>query len=212
MTVNSNYSSYSAYGASTSSRPKPNFEEMAQQLLDAMDTDGNGTIDEAEFTTAAESSASDSGSSLDATSITNIFNTLDSNSDGSMSTEELVSALQNMKPPEPPQGQEGNMPPPPGGMPPPPPPSEGSDDSSQGLSLEEIFSSLDTNQDGTISSDELMALFGDTTEPSSDSSSTTQTESQASKISADWLQKVLSYYGSSSSTSSNSSSLLNLSA
>lgn len=98
MTVGTNYSSYTSYGSSTSSTEKtskPNFEEIAAEMLSSMDTDGDGSISSTEFTTAA-SNNSNAG---------DIFSLLDTDSSGSMSTEEFVTALKNMKPPEHAQGE-----------------------------------------------------------------------------------------------------------
>ena len=214
MTVNSNssaYSSYSSSGVSSSSqRVKPDFEKMAQELLTSMDTDNNGSIDKTEFSTAVQALDSSSSSSKSAT---DIFNTLDANSDGSMSSEELMTALKNTKPPEPPQGrgqhQEGGMPPPP------PPPSDSSASSSGSSSLSDIFSSLDTNKDGTISADELMALLDDSKSKSGDTTSTSstsasQTDTNTNQLSKNLLKQILTSYGSNSST--NATSQLSLSA
>ena len=197
MTVSSNYSSYASYGYSSSSAPqmsKPSFEEIAQNMLSSMDSDGDGSVSSTEFGAAA------SGSS----SAGDIFSLLDTDSSGSMSTEELVAALKNMKPPEPPQGQ-GNMPPPPGdmgSMPPPPSPTQGA----SGSDASQLFSALDTNQDGSISQEELSALFEDSNSASS------QTEGQTARQGNDWLQKLLSYYGSNDTAENSSASSLSLSA
>ncbi|MCK9371821.1 MAG: EF-hand domain-containing protein [Sulfuricurvum sp.] len=224
MTVSSNYSAYSSNStsgvSSASQKGKPDFEKMAQELLNSLDTDKSGSIDKAEFSAAAQALASSSSSSTtDSSSANDIFSTLDTDSSGSMSTEEFVTALKNMKPPEHAQGErEGGMPPPPpGGMPPPPPPSESS--SSESESATEIFSALDTNQDGTISSEEFMALFEEkssesttaSTETTATASTETETDDAFKTMRNDMLQKILSYYGSNAS-SSNSTSLLSISA
>ena len=125
MTVSSNYSAYSSNSTSSvssaSQKGKPDFEKMAQELLSSLDTDKSGSIDKAEFSAAAQALASSSSNNTtSSSSATDVFNTLDTNSDGSMSTEELVASLKNMKPPATQKGQDGGMPPPPsGGMPPP---------------------------------------------------------------------------------------------
>lgn len=213
MTVNSNssaYSSYSSSGVSSSSqRVKPDFEKMAQELLTSMDTDNNGSIDKTEFSTAVQALDSSSSSSKSAN---DIFNTLDANSDGSMSSEELMTALKNTKPPEPPQGKGQHQE---GGMPPPPPPNDSSSSSSGSSSLSKIFSSLDTNKDGTISADELMALFNDSKSKSGDTTSTSatsasQTDTSTNQLSKNLLKQILASYGNNSST--NATSQLSLSA
>lgn len=172
-----------------------------------MDTDGNGTVDSTEFSAAAQKLASASDSS---SSATDIFSMLDTNSDGAMSTEELVSSMKEMRPPEPPLGEiTGGTPPPP------PPPSEESLESSESSNANEVFSALDTNQDGSISPDELMALFGDSSENSEITVSTEGTSAQkttgSDTMRNNWLEKVLSYYGNNASSSS-AESLLSISA
>lgn len=205
MTVSSNYSSYASYGssatASTGQKTKPNFEEMAKELLSSIDSDGSGTVDLNEFTTAMQSSSSDSTESTQniSSQISDIFSKIDSNSDGAMSSEEFLAALEASKPQKPGGKDEmmGQMPPPP----PPPPPS--SSDESSSSSLSDVFSSLDTNKDGTISQDELLALL----ENSQTEEESTSTQSKnGTKMKDMMLQSILSHY-SSNATSSSSSSL-----
>ena len=154
MTVNSNNSVYSSYGSSSVNaslqRGKPNFEEMANELLASMDSDSNGSIDKAEFSAAAQSMASQSDNTSE---LDEIFSSLDTDSDGSMSSEELMSALKNMKPAE---GAERMAQ---GAMPPPPPQDEAT--SSEDSTSSEVFAALDTNEDGSISAEEFQALFAD---------------------------------------------------
>ncbi|MFY9142134.1 EF-hand domain-containing protein [Sulfuricurvum sp.] len=223
MTVSSStgsiYSSYSSSGVSSSKQAdKPNFEDMAKQLLSSMDSDSSGTIDSAEFSAAAQALASNSSSSTtsNSSSENDTFNTLDSNSDGSLSTDEFMTALKNMTPPEPPQGQAM------GGMPP-PPPSDSSSESSSSTSSSDIIDAMDTNQDGTVSIDELLAALGDSkkdssakngtssTTDSSTASSTAQSDTSSQKLSDMMLKNILSYYGN-NATSTDTTSLLSISA
>ncbi len=223
MTVSSNYSAYSSNSSSgvssASQKGKPDFEKMAQELLRKLDTDKSGSIDKAEFSAAAQALASSSSSSTtNSSSATDIFSTLDTDSNGSMSTEELVASLKNMKPPE----GKGDMPPPPGAMPPPPP--SDSSSTSESSSSSDIIDAMDTNQDGTVSIDELLAALGDSKTDSSNknnatasatdssaASSTSQTENASQKFSDIMLKNILSYYGNNTSTAS-STSLLSISA
>lgn len=230
MTVSSNYSNaYSSYSSSATSSTKqtdkPNFEDLAKKLLSSMDTDNSGSIDKAEFSAAAQALASnsnstDTNSTSTTASATDIFNKLDTNGDGSMSTDEFMTALKNSKPPEPPQGKDGGMPPPPpGGM----PPSESSSASSESTASK-TFAALDTNEDGTVSIDEILASLeksktdssgknsGTTsTTDSSTASSTSQTDTSSQKLSDFMLKNILSYYGNNTS-STDTTSLLSISA
>lgn len=190
MTVSSNYSSYASYGSSATQMAKPNFEEMAKELLNSIDSDASGSVDLTEFTTAMQSSSSSSDSTL-----SEIFSKIDSNSDGAMSSEELMAALEASKPQKP-EGNGEMM----GSMPPPPPSS--SEESSQQSSISDVFSALDTNKDGTISQDELLALLGD---EASDTSSSSQEQSQTRDLKDKMLQNILAYYSSSELTTSSSS-------
>lgn len=192
MTVSSNYSSYASYGSSATQMAKPNFEEMAKELLSSIDSDSSGSVDLTEFTTAMQSSSSSSDSTL-----SEIFSKIDSNSDGAMSSEELMAALEASKPQKPEGNGEmmGSMPPPP------PPPPSSSEESSEESSTSDVFSALDTNKDGTISQDELLALLGDET---SDTSSSTQEQSQ-NGLKEKMLQNILAYYSANELTTSSSS-------
>jgi Ca2+-binding EF-hand superfamily protein len=216
------YSSYSSSGTSSSRQAdKPNFEDMAKQLLSSMDSDRSGSIDSAEFSAAAQALASNSSSSTTSNSSSNndTFKTLDTNSDGSLSTDEFMTALKNMKPPESSQGQDGSMSPPPGGM---PPPSNSASESSD-TSSSEIFDAMDTNQDGTVSIDELLSALGNSktdsstkngtssTTDSSTASSTAQSDTSSQKLSDTMLKNILSYYGN-NATSTDTTSLLSISA
>lgn len=188
MTVSSNYSSYASYGSSATQMAKPNFEEMANELLNSIDSDASGSVDLTEFTTAMQSSSSDA-------TLSDIFSKIDSNSDGAMSSEEFLAALEASKPQK--SGGKSEMM---GSMPPPPPPPSSSEDSSEESSISDIFSALDTNKDGTISQDELLALLEDKT---SDTSSSTQ-QSQTG-LKERMLQNILAHYSSNELTRSSSS-------
>lgn len=193
MTVSSNYSSYTSYSSSASSlaaqKSKPDFETIAAEIMSSIDSDGSGSIDSNEFTTALQS---DSG--------TDIFSRIDTDSNGSMSTEEFMAALEASKPEHPQRAKEMAS------MPPPPPPPSGGGNESDSDSRSQTYSALDTNQDGTISLEELLS---GAKEESTDSSSTSS-EDKFSKLKTAMLESILSYY--SSNSSSNSTSSLNLSA
>ncbi len=62
-------------------------QQVSDQLLSSLDSNGNGSIDKIEFSNAAKQ-LSQSSADLE-----KIFNTLDQNSDGSIDSNELLSAL-----------------------------------------------------------------------------------------------------------------------
>lgn len=80
------------------------------------------------------------------------FSTLDSDGDGSISSEELTSAVNTVA------SQGSVQGPPPGG---------GGGGGGQVASSEEEYDAMDTNQDGTVSLEELQAYYGTTSENSS---------------------------------------------
>lgn len=193
MTVSSNYSNYASYSSSSISsaqRQKPNFEEMANEIMSSMDSDGNGSINLDEFTSAIESSSSSSSSS----SLSDIFSSIDTDGNKAMSSEEFMAALEASKPQHKPD-EMGSMP-----QPPPPPSNENSS------STKESYSALDTNKDGTISLEELLGTLNDKLQE--ESQNTTSSSNDAfEKIKTGMLERMLSYYSSTSSTTSSSLSL-----
>lgn len=201
MTVSSNYSSYASYGSSATQMAKPNFEEMAKELINSIDSDKSGSVDLSEFTTAMQSSSSSGDATQNISSqISDIFSKIDSNGDGGMSSEEFLTALEASKPQKPSGNSEMMASAPP---PPPPPPPSSSEESSDESSVSDVFSALDTNEDGTISQDELLALLEDKT--SDTSSSSTQEQSQTRDLKDKMLQNILAYYSSNELTTSSSS-------
>lgn len=112
--------SYS-YGTSSSATSESSFVEA---LLTSMDSDSSGSIDSAEFSSAALAL-----SISDESAISSAFTAIDSDGDGSVSFDELNSTLAQMS-----SSAAGSMPPP-------PPPSSSSEHDT-GLSEEEMTSLL----------------------------------------------------------------------
>lgn len=195
MTVSSNYSSYASYSnssaASAQQMQKPNFEELANEIMSSLDSDGNGSINLDEFSSALESSSSSSTSSL-----SDIFSSIDTDGNGAMSSEEFMTALEASKP----QHEAKGM----GSMPPPPPQS-----SEQESSDTNSYSSLDTNQDGTISLEELLATLNEKSQEELQSTASSG-DNAFENMKNGMLEKMLSYYSSDSSYTT--SSTLSLSA
>lgn len=199
MTVSSNYSSYASCNsgvASSAQRQKPNFEEMANEMMSTMDSDGSGGINLEEFTSAIGSSESSSS-----TSLSDIFSSIDTDGDGAMSSEEFMAALEASKP----QHKPNEI----GSQPPPPPPSnKESASAKESSSASETYSALDTNQDGTISLEELLATLNEKLDE--ESQTTASSDEKFEKLKSGMLERMVSYYSSSSSNTN--SSTLSLSA
>lgn len=101
----------------------------ASEMFSKMDADGDGALSEEEFTAARPSDVTAEMSA-------NLYSSFDTDSSGSLTESEYTTATNDMPPP-------------------PPPPSDSSSSSSSDSSTS--FDALDTNQDGTISAEELAA-------------------------------------------------------
>jgi len=77
--------------AAQQSRP-PSASDLAQQMISALDTDGDGALSAGEITKALGSD-----SSLSADQVTQAVNQLDTNGDGKLSADELATGVQTAK-------------------------------------------------------------------------------------------------------------------
>jgi Ca2+-binding EF-hand superfamily protein len=221
------------------------------------DSDGSGGVSQAELKNLADVIKEKTGKTLEVSDKS--FKTYDSNSDGSLSGDELKSVLDNsgfgppqgmqgMGPPPPPPQQASNSynanssnsgqdsvselvsnlqnllgqltgtsgqnnphgmqgPPPGGGQqgaPPPPPPNGGGSMSSNSTSTSQIFDTMDTNKDGTVSAEELLAARGGESGSGKSSSTNTSASFQDQIKELNSLLKTLSKYVDSKSTESGS--------
>lgn len=154
----SNYSTYTSINRTATNNARD--QQFQKELLSKLDSNGNGSVDQDELSTAL-SQKSDDGVLV---SLSDNFTGLDSDSSGDLSADEMAA----MTPPPPPPGSQ-------------PPNTEladallsaldsdgdgsvSSDELSSGLSSAgssadstQVFSALDKNEDGTVSLDELAA-------------------------------------------------------
>ncbi len=134
----------------------PDPTKMQEKLFAKADTNGDGTIDKTELTTLMESTGTDQSVSAD-----DLFSQMDSDGDGQISQQEATDTasqlLEDLRSQfmQAGMGSMGAM----GGMPPPPPPMGGGKNVMGGMDEEEMFTSIDTDQDGSISKTELSAFF-----------------------------------------------------
>ena len=132
-----------SYGSSSSSASSLS-SQFAEALLTSMDSDSSGSIDSAEFSSAALSlSSSNTESDAAAT-----FSALDTNEDGVVSIDELTSSIESVI------EQQGTMA---SGNTPPPPPSSSSDSTEDVGYTQEELSAMATSTSSTDSA--LSSLF-----------------------------------------------------
>jgi Ca2+-binding EF-hand superfamily protein len=135
----------------------PEASDIASDLIDALDTNGDGEV------SAEEIAAAFSSAGLDDSGVSDALGAIDTDANGALSADELTTAIASDMEARGPKG------PPPGGPPPGgPPPGSGMSadeaassildeldtDENSGLSIDEILSALgqDEDEDGSISS------------------------------------------------------------
>lgn len=217
MNINSSNSLYgvSAYSNSSSSAMSSMATKFAEELLTSMDSDSSGSVDSAEFSSAALALSS----SDDTSAVKEAFSALDTNEDGVVSIDELTSSIEAII------GQQGTMAA--GGPPPPPPPSKEED---TGYTQEELtamssevasndsklsslfetlaknFNSADTNGDGKVTSAEAMAYEESTKQTSV---GTTTASDSGDGLMKKLMEQIIAQYATQNSIST---SAINLSA
>lgn len=124
----------SGYSASMMSgmrqRMAPDPDKISDELLAKADTDNDGIISKSEFSSLFETDESSDSESIDG-----LFSQMDSDGDGSVTSEEASIAISDLLIQQMQQQGMGNT------MPPPPPPPE---------SAEDLISSGDTDEDGSL--------------------------------------------------------------
>lgn len=205
MTVGSSslYETYLSYGSTTSSS-RSSSSDFAEALLTSMDSDSSGSVDSAEFSSAALAL-----SISDESAISSAFSSLDSDGDGTISQEELSASL----------SQSSNMVA--GSMPPPPPPSNSEEDT--GYTQEELtamaedvgssdsnlasllasvienFDEADANEDGKVSSAEAQAYKESTKAESIGTEDVASSSSEEESLMSALLAQIVSRYSSQTS-------------
>lgn len=121
----------------------PSASDVASDLIDALDTDGDGEV------SAEEISAAFSSAGLDDSNVASALSEIDTDANGALSADELTTAISSDMEAHGPKG------PPPGG----PPPGGGG-----GMSADETASSIldafDTDDDDSLSMDEILSALG----------------------------------------------------
>jgi Ca2+-binding EF-hand superfamily protein len=198
-------------------RHRPDASTMASALLKKVDTDGTGTISQAELeTTLKDASGSDASSSA-----ASLMKGLDSDGDGSISKQELTDGLQKLSDQFDAQFNASRTShvggPPPGGGHRGPPPADDSGNASSDSAVSSTssatssassssatsYDAADINQDGTISAEERQAYQQKQTEKNGSADAASAQDRGLSHI----LKQLAQMYGSSASDAQGSSSL-----
>ena len=125
-------------------------DDVASSVMSAGDADGDGSLSASEISSALSANAPEdaAGLGIEDQMASDIVAALDSDGDGALSTSEIASAISSASSASSTQAMRG----------PPPGPPPGDDAGSAGSSG--VFESLDANQDGVVSADELAAANG----------------------------------------------------
>ena len=155
-------------------------EDFSSMIMSQYDSNGDSSLSSDEVSLLSEDE----------------FSALDANSDGTISTDELSSAFEQVAS---------------SGTPPPPPPSGGGQmaSSSSSSTSEEEYDELDTNKDGIVSQEEKNAALGLSTTTDS-TSSTTTTSNQDTKDSLKLLLDTIKLNAQNSSEKLDLSSFKNI--
>jgi Ca2+-binding EF-hand superfamily protein len=137
--------------------------QIQAKLFAKADANNSGGVDKTELNSLFNDIATQAGSTVSSAQTDKLFSSMDSNGDGSLSSNELAQGMQALM--QPPSTMDfaqsrgaGDGKPEGGGAPPPPPPPAGAAaGASSSASSSTTYDPLDTNQDGTVSLAERMA-------------------------------------------------------
>lgn len=133
----------SGIGSSTPTTQRPDPAKAASDLFAKIDTKDQGYIDKTELQTAFDQISGDGKGS--ASDVDNFLSQVDTDKDGKISKQELTDGFQKVSDQLNAQFDASRVGPPPGGAQPP--------------SVDDIFSNLDTKNQGYLDKDELLAAF-----------------------------------------------------
>lgn len=154
-------SSISGVGASSNAWANATTQrsQMQAKMFNKVDADSSGGVDQAELQTLFTDISKKTGVSLDAKEL---FSTMDSNADGSLSGDELSTGMQSV-------------------MPPPPSTMAFAQNRSGNKSEDDLFSKVDSNSDGSVDEAEMTTftdkMKADTGQDSATSFATLDTDS-----------------------------------
>jgi len=127
----------------------PEASDIASDLIDALDTDGDGEV------SGEEISAAFASAGLDDSNVASALGEIDTDASGALSADELTTAISSDMEAQGPKG------PPPGGPPPGgPPPGGGGGGMSSDETASTILDAFDTDDDDELSMNEILAALG----------------------------------------------------
>lgn len=207
-----NQSLMTNYTAQSRPSAPPDSSQIAEDLAKNLDIDGSGSLSQEELQTAVDEMDDQGGMTMSAE---DLFSALDSDGDGSVTQSEFATTLQTLaESRDLAQGMGGPGGPGMGGMPPPPPPPASDASSSDSDTTSSQSSAADTNGDGEVSLDELVAYYTESSEDAasdSDASDATVTASTNNALGA-MVQKLMQSYGQVAQSSLDATSSTSVSA
>ncbi len=153
-------------------------QQRQDDLFSKIDSDSSSGIDKTEFSAFAKKLSQDSGNSID---VDDVFSTYDTDGDGHLSSDEMKSFMRDNPPPPPPNGMSGG----------PQGPDDLfaqldgnsdsgidksefstfseklSEDTGNTINVDDVFSTYDTDGDGSLSTEELKSFMKDNAPPPS---------------------------------------------